>query len=293
MPTHIQQYHNSVWVKQNTPYATNTGIVIHRNQACLIDPGISPADCESINQFLMKQNAEISYIILTHAHWDHLLGAQYFPEALVITHQKYQDVIRHHEEHIVQQASAWWNSVYKVPMDAWIPPLPRISFTQQLQISIGELSISLIHAPGHTCDHIAVYIPYAKILWVGDMLSDQELALVEDIVFYQKTLVDLMVIDAGIVIPGHGRPAIETIEIQQRFEQDMAYVVSLRTCVQKALNCGYDCAQTVKACMAVPFSQPDAYPNAYRWNIENAYLRLGGTSAKLIGWDNEWQSFAI
>jgi glyoxylase-like metal-dependent hydrolase (beta-lactamase superfamily II) len=293
MPSNIQQYQKSVWIKQNTPYATNTGIVIHHNQACLIDPGISPADCESINQFLLKQNADVKFILLTHAHWDHLLGVHYFPQAQVVTHQKYLDVIRRHQEHLVQQVSAWWESVNRVPIFDWTPPFPMISFAKHSVISLGGLTLSLFHAPGHTSDHIVIYIPYAKVLWAGDMLSDREIPLVEDIVFYQKTLVDMKAFKACIVVPGHGRPATETVEIQQRFEQDMAYVDNIRACVQYVLDCGYGYAQTVKACIAEPFSQKDEYPNAHRWNIENAYLRLGGISGKMIGWVNEWQSFTI
>jgi len=111
---------------------------------------------------------------------------------------------------------------------------------------------------------------------------------VEDLSAYTRTLTTLAALDVRVLVPGHGTPATIAGDIYTRFDQDRAYLHALRTCVLDSLARGYDSAQTVNACLKVPFAQPDDYPNAHRWNIESAYRTLGGTSTGLVGWDNEW-----
>ena len=106
MSPDFRQFSPILWVKQNVPFATNTGILISAGQVCLIDPGFSPSDCADIQEFVNSQDAEIKAVVLTHAHWDHLLGTHYFPEVQVIAHHNYQYVIQNHSKHLAQQVSA-------------------------------------------------------------------------------------------------------------------------------------------------------------------------------------------
>jgi glyoxylase-like metal-dependent hydrolase (beta-lactamase superfamily II) len=292
MPSDFYQLSKNLWVKQNNPYATNTGLLINAGQVCLIDPGISPADCEEIISFVAKYGAEVTTVILTHAHWDHLLGAQYFPKAQVVANRCYLDVIHKHSVHLAQQVFVWWTSVNNDAFDSWTPPNPSTVFMHSMEMRIGELSIRLLHTPGHTIDHSVVYLPQEKMLWAGDMLSDRDVPLVEDINAYIKSLAMLDEMETNILVSGHGTPALQSGEIQTRFDQDRDYVYALRQCVQHALVRGDDSMLAVNNCIKVPFAQPDEYPNALRWNIESAYRRLGGSSTDLSGWDNEWHTIA-
>ncbi len=287
MPSDFQQLCEYLWVKQNNPFATNTGLLIRAGQACLLDPGISPDNLTEIKRFVADQDAEVKTVILTHAHWDHLLGAAWFPHARVVAHKHYLDVIKNHGGHLAQQVTAWWVPEAYGPLDLWTPPEPTTVFSHTMVLHIGDISLRLIHTPGHTVDHSVVYMPQERILWAGDLLSDRELPLVEDLNAYVRTLVTLAALDVRMLVPGHGTPAAEAGDIHTRFDQDRTYLHTLRTCVLDSLACGCDDVQTVNACLKVPFAQPDDYPNAHRWNIESAYRSLGGTSTGL-GWDNEW-----
>ncbi len=205
------------------------------------------------------RDAQVKSIILTHAHWDHLLGAAWFPQAQVVAHQAYLDVVRNHEVHLVQQIASWQVSAGCTPAE-WRPPLPATVFSRKLDLSVAGIALRLIHAPGHTADHTALYLPQGKILWAGDMLSDLELPLVEDVRAYEATLAGLAALDVDILVPGHGAVVFEAADIVTRFNQDRVYLQQLRQCVQGALAQGCDCAQTVEICFHVPFSQPDNYP---------------------------------
>lgn len=88
MASDFQHLGSYLWVKQHSPYATNTGLLIRDHQVCLIDPGISSVQLIKIQHFVTRQDAEVHTIIFTHAHWDHLLGAALFPNARVIAHGK-------------------------------------------------------------------------------------------------------------------------------------------------------------------------------------------------------------
>lgn len=287
MPSDFQEIGTCLWVKQNTPFATNTGLLIGTGHACLIDPGISSDNLTEIKHFVANQDAEVNTIILTHAHWDHLLGAAWFPNARMVAHKTYLEVIKNHHEHLVQQVASWRVSEADTP-EVWAPPQPTKVYSHTLVMLLGDIPLRLIHTPGHTVDHSAVYIPQEKILWAGDMLSDHELPLVEDINAYNRSLATLAALDVNILVPGHGKPALDSADITTRFDQDCTYLQALRHCVHGALTRGYDSAQTVEACLHVPFAQPNDYPHAHQWNIESAYCTLGGSAEAPSGWVKEW-----
>jgi glyoxylase-like metal-dependent hydrolase (beta-lactamase superfamily II) len=290
MSSTFQQIRQFLWVKQNNPYATNSGIVIWRNQACLIDPGISPADCAEISDFVTGHGASTNTIILTHAHWDHLMGIQCAPQARILTQQNYRDIIRIHAKDLIHQVRAWWLSAYPASHFSWSPPMPDVCYQRDAVVYMQDLILHLYHMPGHTKDHSVVFFPQGKILWAGDMLSDREIPLVEDIRSYSQSLEILSAMDIEMVVPGHGTSAVNAGDSRIRITQDTDYIHNLKSCVRQALEQNCDISQTVAQCSDICFAQPDSYPHAHIWNIESTYLSLGGATDTISGWEVEWNT---
>ena len=277
------------WVSQSRVFATNSGIFISGSHAYLVDPGITSEELDATADFVASRGAQVRGIILTHAHWDHLLGPAVFPTATVIAHAAYTDVISSHDADLRRQVSGWQLANGVDAPRPFVPPWPDIAFDGCVIIHLGSLDLLIMSAPGHAQDHCVVYEPSAGLLWAGDMLSDTEIPMVMDTFgAYRQTLRTLVELEIADLVPGHGTPTDDQVTIRGRFEQDRAYLEAVRTCADRAVAEGASLAETVAGCNKIPFVQPDSYPHAHQWNIEQAYLGMGGAADGVAGWEKDW-----
>lgn len=276
---------------QSQVFATNTGIFVSERDACLVDPGISPPELDAIEALVADRGAIVRGIILTHAHWDHLLGPARFPSATVIAHKELPAVIRAHRGDLERQVREWRAAGGWEPSDAFVPPKASLTFDQHVTVHLGSLELNVIFAPGHAPDHCVVYVPATGVLWAGDMLSDLEIPLVMDsISAYRQTLQRLAELEVRLLVPGHGTPTDDAREIGARFSQDLAYLERVWSCAAEAVTQGMALEETVVYCRGLGFAQPDDYPNAHAWNIEHAFAEAGGLTLGPVGWEKEWIS---
>ncbi len=279
-----------VWVHQSETFATNSGVVIDGSDALLIDPGLTPEDLGRIRSLLRQRRATVRFVILTHGHWDHLLGPAYFPDCEVIVQHSYLRMIGEHRRDLMRQVARWQVEGGFLSANEFEPPRPTVIFDRRAVLYLVSRKFVLIHAPGHAPDQCAVFLPEAGLLWAGDMLSDREPPMVMDSVSrYMRTLRHLRALPVRALVPGHGAPTGDPCVIRRRFDQDLAYLDSLWRCVTCQVARGRSCDETMMACRDVRFVQPDSYPNAHEWNIESAYVAAGGmTDGGLSGWEKDW-----
>lgn len=121
---------NYFWILQPDPMS---------KQALVIDPG----DAGPVIDFLQKHNLQLTAILITHRHKDHIGGI-----GELLTH--------------------WPVSVYGPHSDA----IPQVShqLTDNDQLVLDGLRLTVIAVPGHTREHIAYYLPDQKALFCGDTL---------------------------------------------------------------------------------------------------------------------------
>jgi glyoxylase-like metal-dependent hydrolase (beta-lactamase superfamily II) len=279
-----------VWVLQSQTYATNSGVIFDGTDAILIDPGLTPDDLEHLREFLRRRKVRVRFTVLTHGHWDHLLGADIFPRSDVIAQQAYLAERREHF-HDVKRQVAHWRAEMDITAGAdFAPPRPTVTFDRRMSLYLENRKLILIHAPGHSPDQCAIYIPDVGLLWAGDMLSDREPPMaMGGIPCYLRTLKHLRVLPLRVLVPGHGMPTRDRRTIHRRFEQDLAYLESLQRCVIGQVQQDASLQDVLSACRNVKFVQPDNYPNAHVWNIESAYAAFVGWDGDgPIGWEKDW-----
>jgi glyoxylase-like metal-dependent hydrolase (beta-lactamase superfamily II) len=76
------------------------------------------------------------------------------------------------------------------------------------RLGLGDSELDLYPLGGHTADGMAVAVPWARVLIVGDHLSPVEIPMVEDsVAAYLATLdrLEPLVGAADHVVPGHGQ----------------------------------------------------------------------------------------
>ena len=272
---------------ESRAFTFQSGAIIDRGGACLIDPGLLPVEIDEIGTFVRHEGATPQSIALTHSHWDHVLGPERLPGIETIAHAAFvAERSGPHGRKAPRQIAEWEAGLgieRSVPFEL---PVPDRTFEGSMTVTIGNRAIELLHAPGHAPDHLVVHEPAAGLLWAADMLSDEEIPYVcHSLSAYERTLRALSTLDLAVLVPAHGRPAVTPREVRGRFDADLAYVADLRERAERAVRAGRSVAETVDACSDMRFANPEENERPHWMNVESAWVELGGEAPdEPIGW---------
>ena len=251
----------------------NAGAFVSASEACLIDPGIAADEVAALHEEIGE--AELRFVVLTHADWDHVLGPEHLPPATVVAHERYVESldpagIRTALAELQEHAGISRAGVFE-------PPQPGLTFADETTLRVGRLELELGHAPGHTADMLTVFEPKSATLWAADVLSDVELPLVaHDLAAYERTLAHIAGLEIAALVPGHGRATAERHEIARRLDEDRRYLATLRQAVLAAVASGSSLDETVAACGGLGPRRSPEDESIHRLNVEKAYADLGG-----------------
>jgi len=169
-----------------------------KKQAIVVDPG---GDFESIRDHLLKNSMQVSAILLTHAHLDHL-GA--VPALVNMTQAP---VYLHANDQWLYDNVATQSRL----LGFSIAPLPQfLKISDDQLFNAGAHEAVAIHTPGHTPGSCCFYWAQARLLLTGDTLFDKDVGRTDlwggsypDLVrSIQERLFCLP--EDTCVIPGHG-----------------------------------------------------------------------------------------
>jgi glyoxylase-like metal-dependent hydrolase (beta-lactamase superfamily II) len=128
-------------------------------EAIVVDPG---DDISRIVDALEKNRLTVKQIIVTHAHIDHIAGAQRLKRltgAPILYNQNDLPLVK------MMDIQAMWLGV---PTPEVTPPDASLEVGQV--VSITGLTGSILHTPGHTEGSVCLYLPQQKLLLAGDTL---------------------------------------------------------------------------------------------------------------------------
>ncbi len=289
MAFRFRQLTDQLWSIQSELFYTNHGIFISEGRACLIDPGITPDTLVHIARFVARKVAAPTVLVLTHAHWDHVLGPEHFEDVTIVAHANYLDVIDRREKEILGQIARWEAQQGVQRARPFTLPYPDRTFVTETDLDVGTLTLELKHAPGHAPDQLVVYAPESGTLWAADMLSDVEIPLVShSLAAYARTLDMLASLDIHTLIPGHGASTQNAAEIRRRLEADRAYLDELHRRIRSVIAVGRSLEDAVARCADIIFRHPEENATAHRRNVESAYVELGGRAADSpVGWGQD------
>ncbi len=126
-------------------------------KAAVIDPG---GDADKILDRLKQHGLDLVTIINTHGHFDHIGGNRDLMAATsaeLLIHQDDRQLLDYAEEHA---------AAYGLQTEA--SPSPTRELVGDEKLSVGELSLQVIHTPGHSPGGICLYVE--DCLLVGDTL---------------------------------------------------------------------------------------------------------------------------
>ena len=286
----IKQITPNLWVQQSEYFATNSGIFMSDGEACLIDPNMNPDEIKAIANFINSQNVALKSIILTHDHWDHVLGPAHFPNVKVIAHTNYLQEGPEQIKHIQEQILDWQKRYDLKPTPNFDIPMPDEKVEDGHTLNIGSETLEFVHVAGHAPDQIAIFHKASGTFWAADTLSNIEIPFVShNLASYENTLAKVSKLDIKVLIPGHGEVTKEPTEIKTRITEDIAYLTELREKVSGIVDCGGAVEDCIDTCLNMVFKNPEANKDEHRMNVESAFLELGGkadarTTDRKLGW---------
>ncbi len=180
---------------------TNTW-VLGRDPSIVIDPG--PDDAGHLDD-VAREAGRVAVVLVTHDHPDHAPGALPFAERV------------------------------GAPLHAW-----RLKGAEPIRdgqaFHAGTTTLTAIHAPGHTRDHVVFHVPAASAMFTGDVVLGRGTSFIDppdgDLTTYLRSLAHLQELRPRVLYPGHGPVVLKaeaklTEYIEHRVEREGQIVTAL------------------------------------------------------------------
>lgn len=129
------------------------------SQAAIIDPSW---DGRSILAMAENDGWQITHILLTHAHFDHIGGLQELKSATgapIFAHPDAVDMLRD-----ATMSAAFFGM--RIPQ----PPPPDDMLADGQVLAVGDLQLHVLYTPGHAPGHVCFHLPDYGVLFDGDVL---------------------------------------------------------------------------------------------------------------------------
>lgn len=172
-----------------------------------VDPGCgNEQEIAEVTSFVKQRGLKPVCIMLTHGHFDHVLGVAELAAAYGGL-----PVYMHPSDRTTLENNTYFTRVFGV---ATPEPFQTVDITEGSVVKVGDLSFEVIETPGHTPGGVCFLEREEKVLFSGDTLFAGSIGRTDhpggDYDALMKSIFEkLIILDGDVkVIPGHG-PASE------------------------------------------------------------------------------------
>jgi glyoxylase-like metal-dependent hydrolase (beta-lactamase superfamily II) len=249
---HITLVENQGWderilVCRNAPLV-DTFIIITTRYVVMVDTLFNPATATQLVDFArpyLTQDRTL-LVINTHADYDHSWGNQIFAGAApaypapIVGSRECAWLLQ--SEEAAAELRAYQEREPAIFGEVVLTP-PTIAFDHALRIDGGDLTLELLAAPGHTPDHIAIYIPEIRTLLAGDA-AELPYPLVNhpaDLPLLRQTLAHLAALNPTVALYCHA-PVTMGPEL---LRENLAYFDRVEQACLQSFRRGVSAAQLI------------------------------------------------
>jgi glyoxylase-like metal-dependent hydrolase (beta-lactamase superfamily II) len=252
----------------------NAGFIVTREGVVVIDALASPRQGEQLLRSIRRVTPQpIRWLVLTHHHPDHHMGAIVFRRAGA-------QVIAHPDSRVLaseggtDQLVADWVGVVglQAMLGFELADSPDRPVAGRDSLRLGGRRIVILHAaPGHTAGDLLVWLPRERVLFAGDVLIEDGVTMVVD-GHSAALLRELAVIDSlapRLAVPGHGAIPARPGELVARTR---AYITALRDDMRGAVERGTPMRRALAHLPPADESRPVSLHSRMRRNAVRVYL---------------------
>ena len=230
----------------------NVGIILLNQQVVAVDAQYPVSGKDFRRSIPDVTDNEVSHLLLTHYHGDHVFGSQAFEDCDIVAHKLVK-------ERMKQGLKAEWapgnleglleEIRREKPERAWLYDglrivLPTTVFEERFVLTDG-VRIEMIHTGGHTAGSSIVYVPEDRGLFAGDLIFAQTFPWAGDPSTNPDTWIDafntMLRLDVEVIIPGHG-PVCDKAEV----EFQLAFFEAVREEMQRLIAAGASAEEAAK-----------------------------------------------
>jgi cyclase len=241
----MQQISEHVFVE--TKYlGCNVGVVLTKQGPIVIDTPALPEDTKDLrDQIRQLTKKQIAYVIYTHEHFDHVLGAKGLSKKVIAQQAAVKD-IEYLKKNLPKEIVHFFPDLYREYKDIFdnIRIIsPQITFVRNMTLYTGDLELQLSRVGGHSPASSLIYVPEDRALFCGDNV-DVGVPFVAPYSRFGEWIDALKRIeemDVENIIPGHDEVCTmkDAHRIRVLFE-------TTRDWVQKLIKASADKAQVVE-----------------------------------------------
>src|SRR5574341_1466952 len=203
------------------PQAPNVFLIHDGGEGALVDSGFGDEKSVNVRLGFLKEHPDIKvrYILLTHHHFDHSIGAQQLRAVTgsqVVLHAGEEKFLLDSKSEAPQDLEAGPEENKQIAeaiqrfRDQAAEGVPDIRVSDGETFKVGGLEVQVVHTPGHTLGSVCFYMPGERVLFTGDTALGLGTVAISppphgDMALYLKSLERLKGYDCAVMLPGHGQ----------------------------------------------------------------------------------------
>jgi glyoxylase-like metal-dependent hydrolase (beta-lactamase superfamily II) len=200
------------------------GLVHGRTGTLLVDTGTTLAEADAIKTDVLEiAGSAVSHIVLTHNHFDHILGSSAFVDAEVYCAPEVAATIADRTEHLRVDAVRYGADPDEVTRAVAALRVPE-HLVRRAEIDLGDKSVTIAHlGSGHTDHDLVVVVADVDptVVFCGDLVEesgDPSLGEDSDRDAWPATLGQVLQVAGpdAVFVPGHGAVVDATFVERQR-----------------------------------------------------------------------------
>lgn len=183
----------------------NSTVIVGQKGTVVVDTQVTLSGGKAVKDLAVEvsEGKPIVAVLLTHEHFDHIAGNQFFGCPIVSTEPARQSIVS-------MDSGSFPEGYVHTP--------PTVTFSEETTLYLGDTSLRLKRDGGHCPGQCSVFILEHGVLLTGDNVFHGRTPYVSsaDVPAWVQVLTGLHAMNPEIVIPGHGAPGTKAILLEQR-----------------------------------------------------------------------------